>query len=114
MPPPVPSLAEPASPFDARSFRNALGSFPTGVAVITTCGPAGDHVLFLGQVARFDHGRQEDSLVFYKGAYMKLTQSLRELAAKGQLHAAAAGLRERPTRGFRRDRRQHPADRRLC
>ncbi len=47
--------------------------------------PAGDHVLFLGQVARFDHGRQEDSLVFYKGAYMMLTQSLRELAAKGQL-----------------------------
>jgi flavin reductase (DIM6/NTAB) family NADH-FMN oxidoreductase RutF len=176
--------AEPApAAFDARAFRNALGSFPTGVAIITTTGPdgqpigltcnsfssvsldpplvswglrlssknldtfrqagafainilaedqkdlsarfasgsivdkfegvkhsrghrglpliddcvasfecdkfaehmAGDHVLFLGQVVQFDHGRQEDSLVFYKGAYMMLTQSLRELAAKGRM-----------------------------
>ncbi|VTU31892.1 FMN reductase (NADH) NtaB [Variovorax sp. PBL-H6] len=46
---------------------------------------AGDHVLFLGQVAKFDHGRHEDSLVFYKGAYMMLTQSLRELAARGRM-----------------------------
>jgi len=49
---------------------------------------AGDHMLFLGQVARFDHGRQEPSLVFYKGAYMMLTQSLRELAAGGRLEPA--------------------------
>lgn len=46
---------------------------------------AGDHVLFLGQVAKFDHGRHEDSLVFYKGAYMMLTQSLRELASRGRM-----------------------------
>jgi flavin reductase (DIM6/NTAB) family NADH-FMN oxidoreductase RutF len=169
--------------FDARAFRNALGSFPTGVAIITAAGPdgrpvgltcnsfssvslepplvswglrlasksldafraapgfainilaedqkelsarfasgavvdkfegvawtpghrgvpviagcvatfecekfgeheAGDHMLFLGQVARFDHGRHEPSLVFYKGAYMMLAQSLRELAANGRL-----------------------------
>jgi flavin reductase (DIM6/NTAB) family NADH-FMN oxidoreductase RutF len=175
-----------ACAFDPRAFRNALGSFPTGVAIITTTGPdgqpvgltcnsfssvsldpplvswglrlssknldtfrqagafainilaedqkdlsarfassaiadkfegvafsrghrglpliddcvasfecdkfaehdAGDHVLFLGQVVRFDHGRQEDSLVFYKGAYMMLTQSLRELAAKGRMEPA--------------------------
>jgi flavin reductase (DIM6/NTAB) family NADH-FMN oxidoreductase RutF len=185
------ALAEPASvpdqpAFDARAFRNALGSFPTGVAIITTTGSdgqpvgltcnsfssvslepplvswglrissknldtfrqagafainilaedqkdlsarfasgtivdkfdgvahsrghrglpliddcvasfecdkfaehlAGDHVLFLGQVARFAHGRQEDSLVFYKGAYMMLTQSLRELATKGRMDPA--------------------------
>lgn len=172
--------------FDARAFRNALGSFPTGVAIITTTGPegepigltcnsfssvsldpplvswglrvasrnlenfrqakafainilaedqkelsarfassqvvekfegvgysrghlglpilsgcvatfecdkfaehvAGDHVLFLGKVAKFDHGRQEDSLVFYRGAYMMLTQSLRELAANGRVEPA--------------------------
>jgi len=49
---------------------------------------AGDHMLFLGQVARFEHGRQEPSLVFYKGAYMMLTQSLRELAAGGRLEPA--------------------------
>ncbi len=175
--------AEAAAAFDVRAFRNALGSFPTGVAVITTTGAdgrpvgltcnsfssvslepplvswglrinskslesfqragafainilaedqthlsgrfasssiadkfegvawrpglqglpvledcvatfecvkfaehlAGDHVLFLGEVRRFDHGRHEDSLVFYKGAYMMLTQSLRELAARGQV-----------------------------
>jgi flavin reductase (DIM6/NTAB) family NADH-FMN oxidoreductase RutF len=46
---------------------------------------AGDHMLFLGRVARFDHPREEPSLVFYKGAYMMLTQSLRELAAGGRM-----------------------------
>ena len=181
----IPNLAsiETQNAFDVRAFRSALGSFPTGVAIITTTGPdgtpigltcnsfssvslepplvswglrlasksldafrqsgafainvlaedqkelsarfasgaiadkfegvawapghrglpviagsvatfecdkfaehlAGDHVLFLGQVAKFDHGRQEASLVFYKGAYMMLAQSLRELAASGQL-----------------------------
>lgn len=30
-----------AEPFDPRDFRNALGSFPTGVTVVTTVGPAG-------------------------------------------------------------------------
>jgi flavin reductase (DIM6/NTAB) family NADH-FMN oxidoreductase RutF len=177
------SQAVAACAFDVRAFRNALGSFPTGVAIITTTGPdgrpvgltcnsfssvslepplvswglrinsksletfrqagafainilaedqkdlsgrfasssiadkfegvawrpglhdlpvieecvatfecrkfaehlAGDHVLFLGQVEKFDHGRHEDSLVFYKGAYMMLTQSLRELAARGRM-----------------------------
>lgn len=178
-----PVVATEASAFDVRGFRNALGSFPTGVAIITTTGPdgqpvgltcnsfssvsldpplvswglrinsksleafrsagsfainilaedqkdlsgrfasssvpdkfegvawhsghrglpiiedcvatfecdkfaehlAGDHVLFLGQVAKFEHGRHEDSLVFYKGAYMMLAQSLRELSARGRL-----------------------------
>ena len=181
-----PGEAAARAAFDAKAFRNALGSFPTGVAIITTTGPdgrpvgltcnsfssvslepplvswglrmssknleafkqggafainilaedqkdlsgrfasgsiadkfegvpwskghnglplieacvasfecdkfaehiAGDHVLFLGEVVRFNHGRQEDSLVFYKGAYMMLTQSLRELAAKGRVEPA--------------------------
>ena len=30
-------------PFDPRQLRNALGRFPTGVAVITTCTPDGKH-----------------------------------------------------------------------
>lgn len=178
-----PAATEAATAFDVRAFRNALGSFPTGVAIITTVGAdgrpvgltcnsfssvslepplvswglrinsksleafqqagafainilaedqkdlsgrfasgqivdkfegvawhkghrdlpiiedcvatfecdkfaehmAGDHVLFLGQVAKFEHGRHEDSLVFYKGAYMMLTQSLRELSARGRM-----------------------------
>jgi flavin reductase (DIM6/NTAB) family NADH-FMN oxidoreductase RutF len=58
---------------------------------------AGDHVVFIGRVEQFDHGRQEDPLVFYKGAYMMLAQSLRELAAQGRvptdaLVEARAGL----------------------
>ena len=49
---------------------------------------AGDHVLFLGQVIRFDHRRGEDSLVFYRGAYVALAQSLRDLAASCRMDAA--------------------------
>ena len=30
-------------PFDSRQLRNALGRFPTGVTVITTCSPEGKH-----------------------------------------------------------------------
>lgn len=29
------------SPLDAAAFRTLMGSFPTGVAVVTTCGPDG-------------------------------------------------------------------------
>jgi flavin reductase (DIM6/NTAB) family NADH-FMN oxidoreductase RutF len=49
---------------------------------------AGDHMLLLGQVVNFSHGRAEDSLVFYKGAYMMLTRSLRELADRGRIDPA--------------------------
>ncbi|MDZ4358892.1 MAG: flavin reductase [Variovorax sp.] len=45
---------------------------------------AGDHLIFIGEVQRFGHGRQQEPLVFYKGAYMMLTQSLRDLVAKGR------------------------------
>ena len=170
----------PAAAFDQKEFRNALGTFPTGVAIITTTGPgnepvgltcnsfssvsldpplvswslrkasksletfrntaaftinilagdqnelsgrfasskitdkfsgvewrpghggapviahtlasfecstfavhdAGDQLILIGEVQRFDHGRPEDPLVFYKGAYMMLTQSLRELVSR--------------------------------
>jgi flavin reductase (DIM6/NTAB) family NADH-FMN oxidoreductase RutF len=50
---------------------------------------AGDHVVFIGKVERFENERQEDPLVFYKGAYMMLTQSLRDLSAKGRISPAA-------------------------
>ncbi len=46
---------------------------------------AGDHVIFIGKVERFEHGREQDPLVFYKGAYMMLAQSLRDLASQGKL-----------------------------
>jgi flavin reductase (DIM6/NTAB) family NADH-FMN oxidoreductase RutF len=46
---------------------------------------AGDHVVFIGRVEQFDQGREENALVFYKGAYMMLARSLRELAAREQV-----------------------------
>lgn len=46
---------------------------------------AGNHVIFIGRVECFDHGRSEDPLVFHKGAYMMLTQSPLKLAAKGRI-----------------------------
>jgi flavin reductase (DIM6/NTAB) family NADH-FMN oxidoreductase RutF len=55
---------------------------------------AGDHIVFMGQVEKFEIVREEDSLVFYKGAYMMLTQSLRNLAQKGRIsHGALAQAR---------------------
>ena len=81
-----------ADKFEGVAWRPGLNGLPVIEECVSTfeCTKfaehlAGDHVLFLGQVERFDHGRHEDSLVFYKGAYMMLTQSLRELAARGRM-----------------------------
>lgn len=46
---------------------------------------AGDHIIFLGHVVKYEQVREDDSLVFYKGAYMMLTQSLRTMAQKGTI-----------------------------
>ena len=46
---------------------------------------AGDHIIFLGKVVQYELVREDDSLVFYKGAYMMLTQSLRAMAQKGTI-----------------------------
>ncbi|VTU26172.1 FMN reductase (NADH) NtaB [Variovorax sp. PBL-H6] len=55
---------------------------------------AGDHVVFIGKVEKFEVVREEDPLVFYKGAYMMLQQSMRELASKGRIsHQALADSR---------------------
>ena len=43
---------------------------------------AGDHVIFIGQVEAFEQSSDEDALVFYKGAYMMLAQSLRALSQR--------------------------------
>lgn len=45
----------------------------------------GDHVIFIGQVENFNSGQKEDPLVFCKGAYMMLTQSLRDLVSMGKI-----------------------------
>ena len=72
---------------------NCLASFECSTFAVHD---AGDHLVFIGQVQQFDHGRPEDPLVFYKGAYVMLTQSLRELVARGD--AAAANLSDARTR----------------
>ena len=36
---------------------------------------AGDHIIFLGQVVKYEMVREGDPLVFYKGAYAMLTQT---------------------------------------
>ncbi|WP_176456600.1 flavin reductase [Bordetella genomosp. 4] len=50
---------------------------------------AGDHYIFVGRVERFEHAREDDPLVFYKGAYMILAQSLRDLANDGRVSTPA-------------------------
>lgn len=46
---------------------------------------AGDHIIFIGRVEQFEVVREDNSLVFYKGAYMMLAQSLRIMAQKGTI-----------------------------
>ena len=38
------TMADAAATFDTREFRRALGTFPTGVAVVTTCAASGAFV----------------------------------------------------------------------
>lgn len=81
--------------FEGVRWREGIG----GAAVLDGCVAsfqcekfaehlAGDHVLFLGKVARFEHGERSDSMVFYRGAYMMVAQSLRELSQRCTLNAA--------------------------
>lgn len=81
--------------FRGIGWREGLGGTPVieGCVASFQCEKfaehvAGDHMLFLGKVMRFEHQGREDSLVFYKGAYMMVAQSLRELAASCRVDAA--------------------------
>ena len=49
---------------------------------------AGDHVIFIGEVKHMAPGGTDHALVFYKGAYMMLAESLRKLVLEGQLGTA--------------------------
>lgn len=44
---------------------------------------AGDHVIFIGEVHHLGAGTGEQALVFYKGAYMRLAESLRHRVVQG-------------------------------
>ena len=49
---------------------------------------AGDHVIFIGEVRHMTPGCSDHALVFYKGAYMMLAESLRKLVVDGKLGTA--------------------------
>ena len=81
--------------FGGIAWREGLGGTPVieGCVASFQCEKfaghiAGDHMLFLGKVIHFEHQGREDSLVFYKGAYMMVAQSLSELAASCRVDAA--------------------------
>ena len=46
---------------------------------------AGDHVVYIGEVRHMGGGGADHALVFYKGAYMMLAESLRTLVVQGRL-----------------------------
>lgn len=46
---------------------------------------AGDHLVYIGLVRHMDAGPADQALVFYKGAYMMLAESLRKLVVEGRL-----------------------------
>jgi flavin reductase (DIM6/NTAB) family NADH-FMN oxidoreductase RutF len=49
---------------------------------------AGDHYVFIGEVKHMSGGPADQALVFYKGAYMMLAESLRALVIQGRLGSA--------------------------
>ncbi len=49
---------------------------------------AGDHDIFIGEVKHMGGGAADQALVFYKGAYMMLAESLRTLVIQGRLGSA--------------------------
>lgn len=51
--------------------------------------PAGDHMIFIGKVEAFDYGHADEPLVFHRGSYMMLTQSLRILLKRGRVEPQA-------------------------
>ncbi|HSV59439.1 MAG TPA: flavin reductase [Variovorax sp.] len=64
---------------------DCLASFECSVFA---CHEAGDHAIFIGEVKHMRAGAADQALVFYKGAYMMLAESLRKLVVQGQLESA--------------------------
>jgi DNA-binding FadR family transcriptional regulator len=64
-------------------IEDSLASFECSVFA---CHDAGDHHVFIGEVKHMSGGPADhQALVFYKGAYMQLAESLRELVVQGRL-----------------------------
>ena len=77
----------------------AWQSGPLGTPIIDDClasfecrpyarHEAGDHEVFIGEVTHMTTGSADHALVFYKGAYMMLAESLRKLVLDGKLDTA--------------------------
>lgn len=81
-----------AEKFEGVSWRPGVmglpvlaGSVATFECVTSAEHDAGDHVIFVGHVQQFDHAPADEPLVFYRGAYMMVARSLREMSAKGEI-----------------------------
>ena len=70
---------------DMPVIDDCLASFECSVYA---CHEAGDHYVFIGEVKRMSAGTADQALVFYKGAYMMLAESLRTLVLQGRLGQA--------------------------
>lgn len=84
-----------ADKFDGVAWRSG----PLGMPIIEDClvsfecsvharHDAGDHYIFIGEVKHMNEGCADHALVFYKGAYMMLAESLRTLVVQGKLGSA--------------------------
>jgi len=72
-------------PFGTPLIDDCLASFECRVHARHE---AGDHQVFIGEVTHMSTGSADHALVFYKGAYMMLAESLRKLVLEGQLGTA--------------------------
>ncbi|UUZ62664.1 flavin reductase [Polaromonas sp. P1-6] len=84
-----------ANKFEGVAWRSG----PLGMPIIEDClasfecsvharHDAGDHYIFIGEVKHMGEGCADQALVFYKGAYMMLAESLRTLVVQGKLGSA--------------------------
>jgi flavin reductase (DIM6/NTAB) family NADH-FMN oxidoreductase RutF len=72
-------------PFETPLIDDCLASFECRLHARHE---AGDHEIFIGEVTHMTPGSADHALVFYKGAYMMLAESLRKLVLEGRLGTA--------------------------
>lgn len=84
-----------ADKFEGVAWRSGELGMPalTGCMAVFACTvyarhEAGDHYVFLGEVKHMHAGPAGDALVFYKGKYMMLAESLRAMVAQDKLGPA--------------------------
>ncbi len=81
--------------FDGVAWRSG----PLGMPIVEDClasfecsvharHDAGDHIIVIGEVKHMHEGSNDHALVFYKGAYRMLAESLRTLVVEGKLGSA--------------------------